>query len=323
MILPALKNSASVFVALLLSQLGVSAAQTVTQIPTEKPVTAVVKTPRGIYIETDAGTWRLEIGDCDGGICVKPDVIRGLPAPAPVGALPDGKIATAREGNVRRAWFAEPTDRYQHCILGDCIEAGSLVAELEDGSKLSLRLPIEQVFEDLTPRLFDIDGDGNSEIIAIRASQTGGAAVVIYGVRGGEITEIASSTENGQRNRWLNIAFIDVGTIAFVRTPHIGGRLALLQYRPNGEVRESNDVVTNISNHLIGSRELDLQEPYQFESLTAIAIPSQSRNALRLIRRPNDIIDVPLPGKIDKAIVTVGNFLVTATEDGTLLAIEP
>ena len=168
-----------------------------------------------------------------------------------------------------------------------------------------------------------IDNDGNSEVITIRASNTGGAAVVIYAVRDGALSQIAASTENGQRNRWLNIAFIDVGTIAFVRTPHIGGRLALLQYRPNGEVRESNDVVTNISNHLIGSRELDLQEPYQFESLTAIAIPSQSRNALRLIRRPNDIIDVPLPGKIDKAIVTVGNFLVTATEDGTLLAIEP
>ncbi|MEO1749354.1 MAG: hypothetical protein AAFR27_12200, partial [Pseudomonadota bacterium] len=122
--------------------------------------------------------------------------------------------------------------------------------------------------------------------------------MVIYAVRDGEISEVASSTENGQRNRWLNIAFIDVGTIAFVRTPHIGGRLALLQYRPNGEIRETNDVVTDISNHLIGSRELDLQEPYQFGSLTAIAIPSQSRDVLRLIRRPSDIVDVPLPGKI-------------------------
>ncbi|MEO0543764.1 MAG: hypothetical protein AAFY99_08090 [Pseudomonadota bacterium] len=294
-----------------------------TIVPTEKPVNAVVETPRGVYVETGAGTFRLTAGDCEGGVCLTPDVIRGLPKAAPEGALPDGKIAVASEGIIRQAWFADPTERYQHCILGDCIEAGSLVAVLEDGSELVLTLPGDQVFEDLTPRLFDIDNDGNSEVITIRASNTGGAAVVIYAVRDGALSQIAASTENGQRNRWLNIAFIDTGSVAFVRTPHIGGRLALLQYRPSGEVRETNDVVTDISNHLIGSRELDLQEPFQSGSLMAIAIPNQDRDALRLIRKPGDIMDVPVPGKIDKAVVSVGNYLVTATEDGKLLAIEP
>ncbi|MEO1749353.1 MAG: hypothetical protein AAFR27_12195 [Pseudomonadota bacterium] len=96
-----MKNSVSAVAALLFAQLSVSSAQTVTQIPTEKPVTAIVETPRGIYIETDAGTWRLEAGDCNGRICVNPDVIRGLPTPTPDGALPDGKIATATDGTVR------------------------------------------------------------------------------------------------------------------------------------------------------------------------------------------------------------------------------
>lgn len=323
MILPALKKSVSVLAALLTTQFGISAAQSVTPIKTEAPVIAVTETARGVYIETSSGTWRLEAGNCDGGICATPDVIRALPARAPEGALPDGKIAVAQTGNVRMAWYGAPTERYQHCILGDCIEAGSLVVQLDDGTELTLELPDEQVFEDLTPRLFDLDGDENSEIITIRASNTGGAAVVVYAVSDGALTQIAASSENGQRNRWLNIAFIDTGTIAFVRTPHIGGRLALLQYRPNGEVLETNDIVSDVSNHLIGSRELDLQEPFKAGSLTAIAIPNQSRNALRLIRRPGEIVDVPVPGKIDKAIVTVGNLLVTATEDGTLLAIEP
>ncbi|MEN0002368.1 MAG: hypothetical protein AAF940_15940 [Pseudomonadota bacterium] len=292
-------------------------------IATEGAVTAIIETPRGVYAETDRGTLRLSQGACEGGICTTPDVIRALPEPTPEGALPDGKIATASEGKVRAAWFGQPTERYQHCVLGDCIEAGSLHVQLQDGSMLEHVLPADQVFEDITPRLFDLDGDGSSEIVTIRASNSGGGAVVIYALRDGALVELATSSENGRPNRWLNIAQISAGQILFVRTPHIGGRLAVLQIDASGAVREENDVVTGMSNHVIGSRELDLQETVDLGGQSVLVIPSQSRDSLRLISGNQAIGAIALPARIDRAIASVGNLLVTATEDGRLLAIEP
>lgn len=52
-------------------------AQTITEIDTEGAVTAIIETPRGTYAETERGTLRLSRGDCAGGICATPDVIRG------------------------------------------------------------------------------------------------------------------------------------------------------------------------------------------------------------------------------------------------------
>jgi len=50
----------------------------------------------------------------------------------PENALPDGGMAIATDA-IARAWLAEPTTRYDHGILGDKIEAGSLVIETRDG----------------------------------------------------------------------------------------------------------------------------------------------------------------------------------------------
>ena len=52
----------------------------------------------------------------------------------PDGALPDGQVATGTH-DIARAWLAEPTDRYDHGILGDKIEAGALVIETRDGKR--------------------------------------------------------------------------------------------------------------------------------------------------------------------------------------------
>ena len=45
-----------------------------------------------------------------------------------------------------------------------------------------LRVGGPNVFEDLPPRLADVDGDGLDEIILVRASFSEGAAVSIYRV---------------------------------------------------------------------------------------------------------------------------------------------
>ena len=67
----------------------------------------------------------------------------------PEGALPDGRVAIGTH-DIARAWLAEPVTRYDHGILGDKIEAGSLVIETRDGKQQTVRLKNDAVFEDLS-----------------------------------------------------------------------------------------------------------------------------------------------------------------------------
>ncbi|MEM8539664.1 MAG: hypothetical protein AAGF25_01810 [Pseudomonadota bacterium] len=299
-------------------------AQSVEVIPTEGEVTAITQTPAGSYVETTRGTFAITEGsECAGKICLTPDVVRGLPERAPEGALPDGFISAARDGDIRKAWYARPTERYAHAVLGDAIEGGSLVVELNDGTQKEFVLPENQVFEDITPRIHDLNFSGTNEVVTIRSSQTGGAAVVVYGLVDGELAEVAASSENGLRNRWLNIVGVlpqkssSSSSIYFIRTPHINGRLNRLEVGRDG----SKDVdlrQNDFSNHVIGSRVLDLgllhagDQPHMY-------IPSQNRRSLRQVF--NEPADISLPGKINQSLIVLDSGLLTATDQGELLLI--
>lgn len=327
--------------ALALVTLGVAAgqpakAETVTPIETEGAVRAIVQTPRGTFVETERGTFRAEPGDCDDRLCLTPDVIRGLPERAPDGALPDGFVAATEDSDIRRAWYGRPTDRYAHAVLGDAIEGGSLVVETAEGTQLELVLPDDQVFEDITPRLHDFFRDGTIEIITIRASRSGGASVVVYGLRYGALVKIAASSENGRPNRWLSIVGVfprdfltpklraeppyNEDQILFIRTPHIGGRLSSLSFTAEG-IKERNRIMRDVSNHVIGSRLISMGSFLSNKDGGDFYVPSQDRRTLRSLRGAYG--DVPLPGPIDKAIVDIDGALLTATEDGRLLVIAP
>ncbi|MFY8031846.1 MAG: hypothetical protein ACOVO5_08440, partial [Devosia sp.] len=101
--------------------------------------------------------------------------------------LPDGGVAKATGQGPVQAWFGRPTDRYDHGILGDGIEGGSLVVLDHGGNQHELVLPERYVFEDITPRLADLDGDGRNEVIAIRSDVTAGASVVVYQLTAGSL----------------------------------------------------------------------------------------------------------------------------------------
>ena len=102
----------------------------------------------------------------------------------PEGALADGRIV-AGSRDIARAWFAEPTNRYDHGILGDKIEAGSLVIEARDGKVSTVRLKDDAVFEDLEPRLADLDGDGHDEIVVVKSYLKRGSSLAMIAERRG------------------------------------------------------------------------------------------------------------------------------------------
>ncbi|MDH3742391.1 MAG: hypothetical protein OER56_12425 [Hyphomicrobiales bacterium] len=226
--------------------------------------------------------------------------------------LPDGLVAARDTGDIRSAWYAMPTKRYGHGILGDAIEAGELKVRTSAGKMLSVQLPETEVFEDRYPRLADLDGDGTTEVITIRSSVTEGASVTVYGLAGGALTERASTGFIGRANRWLNIAGIAsfkggrAKQIAFVRTPHIGGTLYIYEFDAAGLTRAAS--MYGFSNHVIGSREMRLSATADINNDGAIdlALPSDDRNVLRVMGFMNgtltELASAPLPSRIDKAI---------------------
>ncbi|MCB2105350.1 MAG: VCBS repeat-containing protein, partial [Rhodobacteraceae bacterium] len=71
--------------------------------------------------------------------------------------------ATAAFADITGARYADPTRRYDHGILGDEVEYGTLVISTTKG-RVRLKLPQTRVFEDTEPRLADVDGDGAPEV---------------------------------------------------------------------------------------------------------------------------------------------------------------
>ena len=99
------------------------------------------------------------------------------------------------------ARFENPTNRYGHGIMGDLPEWGRLCL-MNAGQIACVDLPETSVFEDIAPRLADLDGDGWMEAVVIESSVTGGASLVVYRLEKGKLQRIATSPI-GQRNRWL------------------------------------------------------------------------------------------------------------------------
>jgi hypothetical protein len=239
--------------------------------------------------------------------------------------LPDGATARFGSGNIRTAWYTAPTDRYGHGVLGDAIEAGALTVQTAKGARAELLLPESEVFEDITPRLADLDGDGNAEVITILSSLQKGSALAVYSLRADKLFLKARTPFIGQSNRWLNIAGIaDYGSgvsVALVRTPHIGGELQFWILSNNKLTRIA--ALQGFSNHFIGSRALSLSATLDAnnDGTPDIVVPSADRRALRVISMKGGLkelrrieLGAPVSGNIMRS---VGAKLSVPLSDGT------
>jgi hypothetical protein len=223
----------------------------------------------------------------------------------PDGALPDAKVATGK-GDIARAWLAEPTTRYDHGILGDKIEAGSLVIETRDGKRQIMRLKDDAVFEDLEPRLADLGRDGHDEIVVVKSYLKRGSSLAVIGLRKGKYEIIAETPSLGAAHRWLDPAGIADFTgggktgIALVRQPHVIGALELWNWR-DGALRKTAEL-PDIANHIAGTRAIDMAAVADFDGdgVADIVAPSFDRSRLRVVSfapGPREIANVPLPAK--------------------------
>jgi hypothetical protein len=222
---------------------------------------------RNVVVEVDSGVVKILGGDQPYGVQFDKGAARLVPAKAPrsssppLDAIPHATL-TKGKANVAAAWLSGATDRYNHGVLGDGIEASAVTVRLRDGRVLRHELARDSVYEDLTPRLYDMDDDGDDEIIMVRSDIYGGAAVSILTVGASGLEVYAESDPIGLSHRWLNpvgAADFDgdgVMEVAAVVTPHLSGLLTY--YKRAGRQLRRFAEIPGFSTHFIGSRILGM-----------------------------------------------------------------
>jgi len=159
----------------------------------------------------------------------------------------------ALAAGITAANFIDPTSRYDHGILGDDIEWGGLQIDLTDGRRITFTLPQSRVFEDLAPRLADIDGDGMAEVVVVETDISKGVRLSVYSQDG----VVATTPYIGQTHRWLApIGFADFDgdgriEIAYIDRPHLAKILRLWRWDGSPHLSHVADL-SGVTNHKIG-----------------------------------------------------------------------
>jgi hypothetical protein len=161
-------------------------------------------------------------------------------------------------------YFNNLTDRYDHAILGDGLEWGTLMY-LRQGSPHhgpymyhEYTLPVTRVFEDVELRFADLDGHGEGEIIVVETDVDRGAQLAVYGYDAMTDTfgKRAATDFIGETHRWLAPAgigdFDGDGRveIAYVERPHRAHELVFVRLQGDQLVEIAR--APGFSNHRIG-----------------------------------------------------------------------
>lgn len=202
-------------------------------------------------------------------------------------ALPDARAVLSPSGRV--AVLTQPTRRYDHGVLGDGLEAGSL-SVLAPGTEVSGSIRPESggVFEAVAPLWFEFRGE---ELLAVSESVDGeGSRISVYRPSG-ELVAAGPFVGEGQRWRHLLAAgpFGPGGDVelAVVLTPHIGGTVEFYSLSPEDEELEIAASVPGYASHRIETRNLDtaLAGDLDGDGGLELLVPSNDYTSLGAVRR--------------------------------------
>lgn len=174
-------------------------------------------------------------------------------------------------GKITGAAYDVPTDRYPHAVLGDALEWGALevrYASREDcrsgSGALVARLPQELVFEDVAPRLAQLDGQGLPEVVVVESHRDRGARLAVWGLRDDTFGRLAATPFIGTRFRWLaplgagDLDGDGVMELAYVDRPHLAKTLRIWRYEAGATGITLREVASfpGVTNHRIGERDI-------------------------------------------------------------------
>ena len=210
------------------------------------------------------------------------------------------------------------TQRYDHGVLGDAVEATRLLW-LERHSLQPMRelaLPAPLVFEDIAPRAVALARGAG--LLTVRSGPTGAQLVLVTAdaTHAGRLRVAAAGDALGQRHRWLAPS-TDGERLLAVHTPHIGG--VLHEYRLQGDRLIGRAVARGVSTHRIGTRELDLAVWLG----SKLVLPSQDGLSLRVLDMANGYAEshsASLPAQVAMTLALAGaQGMAALLEDGQVL----
>ncbi len=238
-----------------------------------------------------------------------------------VNALPDARLILDDRGRV--VFLSDPTDRYDHGVLGDRLEAASITL-VETDPLLTvitkIEIPAPTVIEGIAPIWVDLNGDGSREILVTLSDFREGARLVLFGETG-EI--LAQGPPAGQGYRWRHqLSAAPLGLdgeilIVDVLRPHLDATLEFFRWEGDQLVLLAS--LPGFSTHGIGSRNLDmtLVGDLDGDEVPEVVVPGDQNQSLNGIgyRLEKAVLlwTIPLEGILTSNLAAVG------LEDGSLI----
>lgn len=190
---------------------------------------------------------------------------------AMVSAVQAQDVCTPGDGRIleRTCFLADPppVQRYGHDILGDTPEWANLTLDwgreadaAYTGGAPALVMRLEGgIFEDVAPRVIELDGDGLPEVLVVNSEPGQGARLLILDVNADGIRAIASPFI-GQQNRWfapLGAADLDGDgsvEVMWIDRPHLAKVLRVAHVRGDALVQVA--ALDGLTNHRIGEPDI-------------------------------------------------------------------
>ncbi|MGC1495049.1 MAG: VCBS repeat-containing protein [Sulfitobacter sp.] len=184
-------------------------------------------------------------------------------------AMADRSVCTNGDGqHIRKVCFDTFAGAavYGHGVLGDTPEWNELTVfwgpkgrQRTDGLRGSSTFnQPRHIFEDVAPRITDLNGDGIPEIIVVQSSFDQGGRLMVLDTQAG--LRPVTTPYIGRRNRWLApIGAADLDgdgyvEIAYIDRPHLAKTLRVWRFKEGGLTEIAT--LQGLSNHRIGEADI-------------------------------------------------------------------
>jgi hypothetical protein len=225
--------------------------------------------------------------------------------------MKDGRVLA--DGGGKILLLVEPTDLYDHGVLGDNVEAKAFSIVSTSGDVIErVAFYTDQVIEGIAPIWVDLNQDGLREVIVTVSNRKDGAQIVIYSETG---QLVGQGEPIGTGYRWRHqIAVAPFGPdnqleLVDVLTPHIGGVVEFFQLEGSKLVKVAE--ISGYTSHVIRTRNLDmaLAADVDRDGQVELLLPTQSLSALGAIQRTEEgaevAFELPLEGILSTNLAAI------------------